>query len=82
MKKAITILALALSIGAGAQDSSKVPSDTMYVLSKPDMQMIVNLFRQNGLVYNGKALGFDEVLQMIQYFEKKMITIPKKENKK
>lgn len=83
MKKIITLIAITISMTASAQkkDTTKPDIDTVYVLSKPEMTFIQQVFRQNTISFNGKVLNFDDVLQIIQSFESKMVRIPKNQPK-
>lgn len=84
MKRIIALLALTFSLAAFGQkkDTIKPDVDTVYILSKPQMQFVQSVFRQNTIQLNGKVLTFDDVLQVIQSFESKVYYLPKKEQPK
>lgn len=82
MIKIVTLIALvAFSFSASAHevDSTPVKVDTVYVLSQNDMQFIQIVIRQNPIVYDGKQLTFDEVLNILQTLSNKVKFVPKKE---
>jgi hypothetical protein len=82
MKQTITaILVFASMFAFGQQKDSvqKPQQDTVYLLSKPEMQLVQTLLRTNNVSFNGKVLTFDEVLGLIQQFESRVYYLPKKE---
>lgn len=84
MKKTLAFLAIIISLSASAQkkDTTEVQQDTAYLLTKPVKQVIEAMLRQSSIQYNGKALTFDEVLQVIQELNAHEIHLPKKEQPK
>lgn len=82
MKKTIAILFAAITLTASAQKKdSTVKTDTVFVLSVKDMETVTGILRSNTVQLGGKNLTFDDVLQLIQYFNSKVVFIPRKEPK-
>lgn len=82
MIKIVTLIALvtfSFSASAHVKDSTPVKVDTVYILSKGEMDFVQTVIRQNSISYNGKLLTFDEVLNVLQMLSNKMSLLPRKE---
>lgn len=75
----LIVFTFSLATMAQKKDSTKPVVDTVFIVPKTEMQMIVELITQNAISYQGKQLTYADLQNILAMINSRASLIPRKE---